>query len=108
MTSDDVRRLAATFPEVTEGAHKGHPDFRAGGRIFATLWVEEERVVLRLNPAIQAEWVEAEPELFEPVEGTWGRRGWTSLSLWQAEAEIVTAALLAAWRGVVPEAYDRI
>ena len=108
MTPDDVRRLAVSFPEVSEGAHSGHPDFRVGGRIFATLWVEEERVVLRLSPADQAAWIASEPELFEPLDGAWGRRGWTSLSLWEAGAETVTAALLAAWRGVVPQVYDRI
>jgi hypothetical protein len=105
---DDVRRLAASLPEVTEGAHSGHPDFRVHGRIFATLWVDEERLVLRLSRAQQAEWVEAESDLFEAVDGAWGRRGWTGLTLWAADEDTLLAALLAAWREVAPEAYDRI
>lgn len=108
MKPEDVRRLARALPEVVEGAHSGHPDFRVGGRIFATLWVEEERVVLRLSRAQQAEWVEAEPDRFEAIEGAWGRRGWTNLNLWEADEDALLAALLAAWREVAPADEDRI
>jgi hypothetical protein len=100
--------LAGSLPEVTEGAHNGHPDFRILGRIFATLWVEEERLVLRLSHAQQVEWIEAEPNLFEAVDGAWGRRGWTSLTLWEADEDRLAVALLAAWREVAPAAYDQL
>ncbi|MGU3361704.1 MmcQ/YjbR family DNA-binding protein [Methylobacterium sp. M6A4_1b] len=105
---EDVRRLASALPEVVEGAHSGHPDFRVLGRIFATLWVDEERVVLRLSRVQQEAWIEAGPNLFEAVEGAWGRRGWTSLNLWEADEATLLAALLAAWRQVAPAAYDRL
>ena len=105
---EDARRLAGSLPEVTEGAHNGHPDFRVLGRIFATLWIEEERLVLRLSPAQQAEWTEADPDLFEAVDGAWGRRGWTNLFLWKTDESMLATALLAAWREVAPAAYDQL
>jgi hypothetical protein len=37
MTADEFRELALSFAGATEGAHMRHPDFRAHGRIFATL-----------------------------------------------------------------------
>jgi len=37
VTAQDFRRIALSFPEVTESAHMGHPDFRVKKRIFATL-----------------------------------------------------------------------
>ncbi|MGQ0552829.1 MAG: MmcQ/YjbR family DNA-binding protein [Planctomycetota bacterium] len=37
MTPDAFRKLALAFPAASEGAHMGHPDFRVGGKIFATL-----------------------------------------------------------------------
>ena len=104
MLPDDVRALALMLPETVAGAHSGNPDFRVGGRIFATLWVEEARVVLRLAPEHQAMLVEGEPDLFCPVAGAWGRRGWTSLDLDAADEETLRAALLAAWRATAPEA----
>jgi len=106
MRPDDVRALALMLPGVSEGAHQGHPDFRIGGRIFATLWVEEERVVLRLRRDDQARVVEEEPDLFSPVPGAWGRRGWTNLDLWDADEAVLRDALLAAWRTLALDALD--
>jgi hypothetical protein len=101
---DDVRAIALLLPEVVEGAHMGHPDFRVGGKIFATLWTDEERVVIKLTPEIQAVLMEAEPTLFEPIEGSWGKRGWTNVDLAEVEEETLRSALLAAWSAVAPPA----
>ncbi|MGU3339718.1 MmcQ/YjbR family DNA-binding protein [Methylobacterium mesophilicum] len=102
MLPEDVRILALMLPETVAGVHRGNPDFRVGGRVFATLWVEEARVVLRLATVDQAELCEAEPDLFTPLDGAWGRRGWTNLDLDLCEEESLRAALLAAWRTTAP------
>jgi hypothetical protein len=34
---EEFRRLALAHPGAEERAHMGHPDFRVGGRLFATL-----------------------------------------------------------------------
>ncbi|WP_336485264.1 MmcQ/YjbR family DNA-binding protein [Methylobacterium nigriterrae] len=104
MRPQDVRALALMLPEVVEGAHMGNADFRVGGRIFATLWTEEDRAVLRLAPEHQAMLVESGPDLFSPVPGAWGRRGWTNLDLPDADEEALRGALLAAWRTTAPAA----
>lgn len=98
---EDVRALALLLPETIEGAHQD-PDFRVGGRIFATLWTDEARVVVRLTPEAQARVLEDEPDAYEPVPGTWGVRGWTSLDLDAAGEEMLRASLLTAWRIVAP------
>ena len=50
MTASEFRRMALTLPDAVEAAHMGHPDFRVGGRIFATLWPKESwGVVLPLT-----------------------------------------------------------
>ncbi len=102
MLPNDVRALALLLPEVIEGAHMGHPDFRVGGKIFATLWIDEDRVVVKLTPEVQAVLTEAEPNVFEPIAGSWGRRGWTNLDLVEADEETLRSALMAAWRTVAP------
>lgn len=99
---EDVRALALMLPEAIEGAHQGHPDFRISGRIFATLWTDEDRVVVKLTPELQAEMVEAWPDGFEPVPGAWGTRGWTSVDLFAVEEEVLRSALLAAWKTAAP------
>lgn len=102
MNGDDVRALARPLPDVIEGAHRGNPDFRVGGRVLATLWIEEDRLVLRLTPKAQDAFCEAEPDLFQPLDGSWGRRGWTNLDLPDCEEETLREALLAAWRVTAP------
>ncbi len=102
MLPNDVRALALLLPEVIEGAHMGHPDFRVGGKIFATLWIDQDRVVVKLTPEVQAVLIEAEPSVFEPISGSWGRRGWTNVDLAEAYEETLRSALLAAWRTVAP------
>jgi hypothetical protein len=37
VTAKDFRWLALSMPEAEEHAHMDHPDFRVGGKIFATL-----------------------------------------------------------------------
>jgi hypothetical protein len=37
MDADDFRRIALSLDGSEESSHMGKPDFRVGGRIFATL-----------------------------------------------------------------------
>ena len=54
MTPDSFRRLALTMPEAVEAGHMGHPDFRVGGRIFATLGhPDEDWAMVKLTPEQQ-------------------------------------------------------
>lgn len=82
MTADEFRKLALSLPEAIEGAHMGHADFRVGNRIFATLgWPDEHWGMVKLTPEEQELRVEAEPDVFAPVKGAWGRRGSTNVRL---------------------------
>src|SRR5262245_20824159 len=49
MTAEEFRSLALSLPETAEGAHMGHPDFRVGGRIFATLGPGEAWSMVKLT-----------------------------------------------------------
>jgi hypothetical protein len=72
------RKLALSLEGAIEGAHGGHPDFRAGGKVFASLgYPGAEWGMVKLAPEQQQMLVLAEPEMFVPVKGTWGPRGRT-------------------------------
>ena len=103
MTADEFRSLALSFPEATEQAHMGHPDFRVGGKIFATLGPDEEWGMVKLPVDQQASFVAANPEVFQPASGAWGRRGSTIVRLSAAKEEDVRQALIAAWRSTAPK-----
>jgi hypothetical protein len=79
----------------------GNPDFRVGGRIFATLSGQARgRGVLKLTLEQQAEFVAEMPEVFEPVQGGWGRMGMTYIVLDRADEATMRGALATAHRNV--------
>lgn len=99
VTPADFRRLALALPGATEGAHRGHADFRIGTRIFATLgWPDEAWGMVKLTPDEQKVLVEAEPGVFERVPGGWGRQGSTQVRLETADEITLSSALAMAWR----------
>jgi len=103
MTPDGFRRLALGMPEASEVGHMGHPDFRVRGKIFATLgYPDDSWGMVKLTPEQQEAFVSAEPEVFAPVKGGWGRRGATIVRLRPAKTRSVRVALAVAWRNVAP------
>ena len=104
MTPNEFRELALTFPEAIESAHMHHPDFRVGGRIFATLgYPDEDSAMVKLSPDEQNEFVRTSPGVFTPAKGAWGRQGATNINLPVATIKIVREALTAAWRNIAPK-----
>lgn len=104
MTAAQFRRLALGFPDVVEGSHMGHADFRVGKRIFATLGHPDDRfAVVMLTPADQDLIVRDHPTSFTPVKGGWGASGSTTVILAKARVGATTAALEAAWRRRAPK-----
>ena len=99
MKGDDFRRIALSLEGVEESSHMGSPDFRVGGRIFATLASQHQGYGnLMLTPEQQAAFVEEAPELFVPVAGGWGRGGATHIRLAAASEDVLAGALRAAWQ----------
>lgn len=104
MTPNDFRRLALSLPEAAERAHMNHPDFRVRGKIFATLYYPDKSWgMVKLTPIEQEMFVRAEPAVFVPVKGSWGRKGCTSVCLRPAKKSTVRRALAAAWSLVAPK-----
>jgi len=75
-----------------------HPDFRVGGRIFATLgYPRAGWAAIALTPEDQAVFVAMTPEAFVPVKGKWGEQGATNIVLRDARVPAVREALEAAY-----------
>lgn len=99
MTAAEFRKLALALPDAQESAHMNHPDFRVGGRIFATLgYPDEAWGMVKLYPDQQEAFIKAAPRTFAPVKGAWGKKGCTSVCLEKARKAKVQEALHAAWR----------
>ena len=99
MDAEDFRRIALSFEGAEESSHMGSPDFRVGGRIFATLASQRQGYGnLKLTPEQQAAFVEELPEVFLPIPGGWGRMGMTHIRLAAANEDVLQGALRAAWK----------
>jgi hypothetical protein len=99
MNASDFRRIALSLSGVAEGSHMGSPDFRVGGRIFATLASQAQGYGnLMITPELQTQFVEEAPDVFVPVAGGWGRNGATHIRLATANEDVLTGALETAWR----------
>jgi hypothetical protein len=103
MTADDFRDLALSMEGAIEGAHMGHPDFRANGRIFATLHSNDRFGMVRLEPDEQRTLMREHSRMFEPSAGAWGRQGCTNVRLESADTPTVRAAILLAWEHVASQ-----
>lgn len=101
MDDASFRRLALALPGAEERSHFGKADFRVRNRIFASL-PEPTRGVIKLTPDEQRMMAEAEPGNFAPINGGWGRQGWTSIDLANADEPTLAGALRTAWRNVAP------
>lgn len=102
MTVAAFRKLALSFEGAEESSHMGHPDFRAGGRIFASLgYPSPAHGCVMLTQAQQEACMASAPDVFLPAAGAWGRAGGTVVVLIHADAESVGAAMTDAWQAAL-------
>jgi hypothetical protein len=101
MTANGFRRIALGMSGAVEGAHMGHPDFRVGGRIFATIHGDQQFGMVKLTPDQQQQFVREHPDTFAPESGAWGRQGCTSVRLKGADDDAVGEAMTLAWQNTV-------
>jgi hypothetical protein len=99
MEGADFRRIALSLEGAEESSHMDKPDFRVGGRIFATLASEDQGYGnLMLTPEQQRAFVQELPDVFVPIAGGWGRMGMTHIRLAIDSEDVLAGALRTAWK----------
>jgi len=101
MTAEKFRSLALEISGAIESSHVNHPDFRLGGKVFASLgYPDDDHGMVKLTPEQQRAFLEKEPSMFTPCAGAWGKQGSTSVDLAAAKVDVLRAALEAASKNV--------
>jgi hypothetical protein len=96
MTADGARAIALSFEGAVEQDHHGRPSFRVGGKIFATLWTDEQLNVMLPGDRIE-QVVADEPQRCEAVH--WGKRlAAVRVHLLAADDALVEPLLAEAWQ----------
>ena len=98
MTPDEFRDIALQMTGATESAHMGHPDFRANGRIFATLYPDGQAGMVKLTPEQQQDFISGDPAGFAPASGAWGLHGCTTVQLNSVDRDKLGEAMTLAWK----------
>jgi hypothetical protein len=98
MTPAEFRQQALKLQGAEEKAHMGHPDFRVGTKIFATMgYPDKNFAMVKLTPEQQEIVTGAEPEIFSAAKGAWGRQGSTLVTLARLDKITAASALKMAW-----------
>ena len=103
LTQREVRRLALGLPEAEEKPHFERASFRVRGKIFATLPLRGDSVVLMLTPQVRESVRQSYPGALLPLPDAWARRGSTELRLEGIPDGLLADLLLSAWRKVAPK-----
>ena len=93
-----ARQTALLLPGTEEHDHFGMPSFRVNNRIFATLWVNEQRMMIKLSPVDQSVFNTFDPAIFYPVPNKWGLKGATFVELVKVRPDMLQDALTLAWQ----------
>ena len=98
---ETARQIALSFPRSEEKDHFGIPSFRVNNKIFATLWVKENQMMVKLLPIDQSVFNSFDPTVFYPVPNKWGLKGATFVELAKVRRDMLEDALNLAWQGLL-------
>jgi hypothetical protein len=97
-----IRKLAMTFPEVSEEPHFEKPSFRIRKKIFVTIDLKNNRACVKLSITEQDLFSLFDKTVVYPVPNKWGQQGWTFIELNRVPLPVFNDLLLAAYCTVAP------
>lgn len=100
VSAENFRKLALSFPDVTEKPHFEITSFRIKNKIFAALNPPHQRATLRLSPIDQNVFSLYDAETIYPVPDKWGKYGWTNVNLKKVPRGMLKDALTCAYNEV--------
>jgi hypothetical protein len=96
-----ARQIAMALPGTDEHDHFGRPSFRVNNRIFSTLWLPENRMMVKLPLIEQSVFNSFDTSVFYPVPNKWGLQGATLVELSKVRRDMLEDALSIAWQAIV-------
>jgi hypothetical protein len=101
---ETARQIALSLQGTEEKPHFGMPSFRVNNRIFATLWIHHNRMMLKLPLIHQSVFNAFDPAVFYPVPNKFGHQGATFVELNKVRRDMLEDAVNLAWEAVVSKA----
>lgn len=98
---ETARQIALSLLGTVEQDHFGRPSFRVNNRIFSTLWLPENRMMVKLPIIEQSVFNSFDPGIFYPVPNKWGLKGATFVELSKVRRDMLEDALSIAWQDII-------
>jgi hypothetical protein len=103
ITVKAAREIALSFEETDERPHFDRAAFLVRGKIFSTLSEEKKDVNFKLSIYEQSICCEnADPLVIHPVNGGWGRQGWTTIHLPKTNKAFFIKVITIAYCNIAP------
>ena len=103
VTIEILRKIALSFPEVTEEPHFEKSSFRIKKKIFATYDDIKKRACIKLSVIDQDVFSSADKTIIYPVDNKWGKQGWTLIEMKKVNKSLFIDAVTTAYCEVAPE-----
>jgi predicted DNA-binding protein (MmcQ/YjbR family) len=97
------RQLALSFDEAEESPHFEKSSFRVNKKIFATLDIVQNTAVLKLSMEDLSVFCVWDATVIYPVNGGWGKKGWTTIALRKIKKQMLLDALTCAYSNTAPK-----
>lgn len=99
---ETAKKMALSLSETEEKSHFEKPDFRIRNKVFAVLHNDKQAMVVKLSLIDQSVFCAFDTTVIYPVNGGWGRQGWTMINLRKIKKPMLQDALTTAWKTVAP------
>ncbi|MDR6843413.1 DNA alkylation repair protein [Flavobacterium granuli] len=100
---DTFRKIALSFPEVTEDPHFEKISFRVKKKIFATYDDKNKRACVKLSQIDQSIFSAADKTIIFPVDNKWGKQGWTLIEMKKVREDLFIDSLITAYCEIAPK-----
>jgi hypothetical protein len=107
ITLKSIKSYALSLPETDEHPHFDLISCRVNKKIFITINMPMKRCTLKFTREFQDIFTSISKGKIYPVPNAWGRSGWTTVELQDINPELLNDAILIAWRGVAPKAFQK-
>lgn len=98
---ETARQIAMSLPNTIEQDHFGIPSFRVNKRIFSTLWIHDNKMMVKLSLIDQSAFSAIEADAIYPVPNKYGGMGCTLFDLSKVSPELLTDALKTAYQTII-------
>ena len=102
VSNEQFRILAKSFDQVETSPHFEKESFRIRKKIFATLHEKNQLATVKLTAIDQSVFCAFDQTIIYPVEGSWGKQGWTIVNLKKIRKSMLQDLLTKAYCTVVP------